>query len=354
LLSPLPEFDNPLSTVVEARDGTLLGARIASDGQWRFPPADVVPEKFKKAILTYEDRYFFFHPGVNPVSLMRALAMNIRNKKIIAGGSTISMQVARLSGGNRPRTYMRKLIEIFSALKLELLKSKKKILETYSANAPFGGNIVGLDAAVWRYTGKLPSEITWAEAAALAVLPNSPALIFPGKNQEILLKKRNDLLRQLKEKKYIDSLTLRLATEEPLLSEPFKLPSIATHLTDYFYASRKGERIRTTIDTRLQERISAIMEMHQKKLESNLIFNSATLVVDVESGEVLAYVGNSTTENAPYHGGNVDLVRALRSTGSILKPLLYAAMQESGNLLPNTLVADIPTASPDLNLRILT
>lgn len=346
LLSPLPEFDNPLSTVVEARDGTLLGARIASDGQWRFPPADVVPEKFKKAILTYEDRYFFFHPGVNPVSLMRALAMNIRNKKIIAGGSTISMQVARLSGGNRPRTYMRKLIEIFSALKLELLKSKKKILETYSANAPFGGNIVGLDAAVWRYTGKLPSEITWAEAAALAVLPNSPALIFPGKNQEILLKKRNDLLRQLKEKKYIDSLTLRLATEEPLLSEPFKLPSIATHLTDYFYAARKGERIRTTIDTRLQERISAIMEMHQKKLESNLIFNSATLVVDVESGEVLAYVGNSTTENAPYHGGNVDLVRALRSTGSILKPLLYAAMQESGNLLPNTLVADIPTRFP--------
>jgi penicillin-binding protein 1C len=346
LLSPLPEFDDPLSTVVEARDGTLLGARIASDGQWRFPAGGAVPEKFRKAILSYEDRYFYFHPGVNPVALLRALAINLKNHEIRSGGSTISMQVARLSGGNRPRTYIRKTIEIFSALKLELLRSKMKILELYTANAPFGGNIVGLDAAAWRYTGKLPSDITWAEAATLAVLPNSPALIFPGRNQEILRKKRDDLLRRLYERNYIDSLTFGLALEEPLLSEPVKLPSAAPHLTDYFYVSRGGERIRTTIDFRLQERTSAIMEMHQKKLEGNLIFNSAVLVVSVESGEVLAYVGNSTAENALAHGGDVDIVRALRSTGSILKPLLYAAMQESGDLLPNTLVPDTPTRFP--------
>ncbi len=346
LLSPLPEFNNPLSTVVEARDHTLLGARTASDGQWRFPAGNAVPEKFRKAILTYEDRYFYFHPGVNPASLIRALIINIRHHEIRAGGSTITMQTARLAGGNKPRTYMRKTFEILSALKLEMLRSKKKILEMYTANAPFGGNTVGLDAAAWRYTGKLPSEITWAEAASLAVLPNSPALIYPGRNQERLRKKRDDLLRRLKERNIIDSLTLELALEEPLLSEPDRLPSAAPHLTDYFHMTRKGQRIRTTIDARLQERITAIMETHQKRLEGNLIFNSAALVVSVESGEVLAYAGNSTTVNASTHGGDVDIIRSPRSTGSILKPVLYAAMQESGDLLPNTLIADTPARFP--------
>jgi len=346
LLAPLPRFNNPLSTVVEARDHTLLGARIASDGQWRFPPGDAVPEKFRKAILTYEDRYFYFHPGVNPVSLIHAFVINSKHHEIRAGGSTITMQTARLAGGNKPRTYLRKAIEIVSAIKLEMLRSKKKILEMYAANAPFGGNIVGLDAAAWRYTGKLPSEITWAEAASLAVLPNSPALIHPGRNREKLREKRNSLLHRLKERNFIDSLTLELALEEPLLSEPDKLPSAAPHLTDYFNVTRKGERVRTSVDFRLQERVSAIMELHQKKLEGNQIFNSAALVVSVESGEILAYAGNSTTGNAAFHGGDVDIIRSQRSTGSILKPILYAAMQQSGDLLPNTLIADTPARFP--------
>jgi penicillin-binding protein 1C len=346
LVSPLPKFKSPLSTVVEARDGSLLGARIAGDGQWRFPSSGKVPEKFEKALLTFEDRYFFYHPGVNPVAILRAFSDNIKAKKIVSGGSTITMQVARLSGGNRPRTYGSKILEILQALKLEIFRSKEKILEMYASNAPFGGNIVGLEAAAWRYTGKSPDDITWAEAAALAVLPNSPSLVFPGRNQEILEERRNELLGQLYKKEYFDSLTLLLALDEPLPGEPKPLPSKAPHLTDLFYLRSRGERIRTTIDPALQARAVDIINLHQKELAGNFIFNSAALIVDVPTGEVLVYVGNSTNEGLSSHGGDVDIIRSLRSTGSILKPLLYAAMQESGELLPNTLIADIPTRFP--------
>ena len=346
LLSPLPKFKAPSSTVVEARDGTLLGARIADDGQWRFPDFEQIPEKFEKALLTFEDRYFYVHPGINPVAIVRALIQNIRAGEIVSGGSTITMQVARISRGNTPRTYPGKIVEMFSALKLELFSSKKSILKIYSANAPFGGNIVGLEAATWRYLGKSSANITWAEAAALAVLPNSPALVFPGKNLEILKTRRNDLLRKLFGRKYIDSITFILALDEPLPGEPKPLPAKAPHLTDYFYKNNKGEMIRTTIDPVIQERAAGIINAHQKDLSGNFINNSSCIIIRVETGEVLAYVGNSTTEDAGEHGGDVDIVRSLRSTGSILKPLLFAGMQQSGDLLPGSLIADVPSRFP--------
>jgi penicillin-binding protein 1C len=162
LLSPLPGFKAKLSTVVEAKDGTLLGARIAEDGQWRFPPSDSIPYKFEKALLTFEDNYFYWHPGINPVSIIRSLIGNIRAGKIVSGGSTITMQVARISRGNRPRTYWEKIVEMLSAVKLEIFRSKKEILKMYVANAPFGGNTVGLDAAAWRYSGVSPFNLSWA------------------------------------------------------------------------------------------------------------------------------------------------------------------------------------------------
>ena len=346
LISPLPEFKAPLSTVVEARDGTLLGARIADDGQWRFPASEQVPEKFRKALLTFEDRFFLYHPGINPFAILRAFFDNMKAKRIVRGGSTITMQVARLSGGNRPRSYKVKILEIFEAFKLELFRSKKAILAIYCANAPFGGNIVGLDAAAWRYTGKSPEDITWAEAAALAVLPNSPSLVYPGKNQEILKERRDALLKKLFEREFFDSLTLVLAIDEPIPGEPKPLPSKASHLTDLFYITDRGKKIRTTIDPILQERAADIINSHQKELSANFIFNSAGLIVSVTSGEVLAYIGNCTNKSSSSHGEDVDIIRSLRSTGSILKPLLYAGMQHAGEILPNTLVADIPTRFP--------
>lgn len=346
MFSPLPRFDSPPATVVEARDGTLIGARIADDGQWRFPVSTQIPAKFEKALLTFEDRYFYSHPGINPVSLLRALRTNLGAGEVISGGSTVTMQVARLARGNRERTYPGKFIEILSALKLELVRSKKAILRMYVNNAPFGGNIVGLEAASWRYTGKSPADLTWSEAAALSVLPNSPALVFPGRNQELLKAKRDKLLTRLYQRGILDSMTLVLSLDEPLPGEPKSLPSGARHLTSYYFMKNRGERVRTTIDAGLQERALEIMKMHQKDLAANFIFNSACIIVKVSSGEVVAYVGNSVTEDSSDHGGDVDIIRSSRSTGSILKPFLYAAMQQSGDLLPNTLVADIPTRFP--------
>ncbi len=346
LLSPMPKFSPPLATVAEASDGTLLGARIADDGQWRFPPSGPVPEKFEIALLTYEDRWFRFHPGINPIAVLKALADNIKAGRIVRGGSTITMQVARLSQGNTNRTYAAKLVEILSSLKLELFRSKKSILRMYADNAPFGGNTVGLEAASWRYTGKSSSALSWAEASALAVLPNSPSLIYPGKNQELLKQKRDNLLKKLYERNYIDSLTLVLAIDEPLPSEPKPLPARAPHLTDWLYINKRGHTTRTTIDHELQEKTTGILNKHQKKLDENNIFNSACIIIEVTTGNVLAYVGNSTLPETRQHGGDVDIIRSVRSTGSILKPFLYAGMQQSGDLLPNSLIADIPTRFP--------
>jgi penicillin-binding protein 1C len=346
LLSPLPAFRVPLSTVVEARDGSLLGARIADDGQWRFPGKDTIPEKFEKALLTFEDKQFFRHPGINPVAIVRALISNIKAGRIVSGGSTITMQVARISRGGKERSYAEKLVEMLSALKLELFHSKKTILSMYCANAPFGGNTVGLEAAAWRYAGKSAADLTWAESAALAVLPNMPSLVYPGKNQEILKRRRDKLLRRLFTDEQIDSLTLSLSLDEPLPGEPKNLPAKAPHLTDYFFKVSRGKRIRTTINPALQERVTEIINAHQKDLENNFIFNSACLVEEVGTGYVLAYVGNSTLEDAGKHGGEVDIIRAPRSTGSILKPVLYAGMQQAGDIMPNALVADIPTRFP--------
>jgi penicillin-binding protein 1C len=343
LLSPMPRFRAPLSTVIEARDGTLLGAKIADDGQWRFPPSDSVPYKFERALLAFEDNYFYYHPGVNPVALLRAAVLNIKAGKIVSGGSTLTMQVARISGGSHARTYSGKIIEILSALKLELFRSKREILKMYVSNAPFGGNTVGLEAATWRYSGSSPFSLTWADAAAYAVLPNSPSLVFPGKNQERLRKRRDDLLRKLYEKSVIDSTTLILSLDEPLPGAPLALPSSAPHLTSRFYKEEKGKRILTTIDPELQKKVNEIINSHQAELENNHIYNSACLVVGVEKGDVWAYVGNSTRPGAAEHGGDVDIIQSRRSTGSILKPILYAGMQNSGELLPNSIVPDIPT-----------
>lgn len=343
LAAPMPRFKAPLSTVVEAADGSLLGARIAADGQWRFPASDSVPLRFEKALLTFEDRHFYLHPGINPVSITRAFMLNIKKGSIVSGGSTITMQTARLAGGERKRTYSRKILEMLSAVKLEIFRSKRSILLLYVSNAPFGGNTVGIDAASWRYYAKAPGDLSWAEAAALAVLPNSPSLVYPGKNETTLKEKRNRLLREMNSEGIFDSLTLSLALEEPLPSEPLPLPASAPHLTDYFFKTNRGRRIRTTIDPRIQEKVNTIIGYRQKELAANLVFNTACIVVETNSGNVLAYTGNSKSGSDSTHGADVDIIRAERSTGSILKPILYAAMLSSGQMLPNALVADIPT-----------
>ncbi|MDP5043783.1 MAG: transglycosylase domain-containing protein, partial [Leeuwenhoekiella sp.] len=193
---PKPLFRDPTATVVTSKEGLLLGARIADDGQWRFPANDSVPHRFEVALLEFEDAYFYKHPGFNPIAMSKALWANLTTKKQ-RGGSTLTQQVIRLSRKNPGRTYYEKLIELAMATRLEAGYRKSEILKLYASNAPFGGNVVGLESASWRYFGIPASELSWGQAAALAVLPNNPALVFPGKNQSIFEAKRNRLLKKL-------------------------------------------------------------------------------------------------------------------------------------------------------------
>ena len=328
------------STVVTDRNGELLGARIASDGQWRFPPSDTVPEKFRTALIEFEDRWFAYHPGVNPVSIARAAAGNIKAGHVTSGGSTITMQVIRMSRG-RERNIGQKIIEAILATRLELRCSKNEIIGLYASHAPFGGNVVGLEAASWRYFGRPPDELSWGEAATLAVLPNSPGEIHPGKNRTRLLEKRNRLLGSLYRHGHIDSLDFVLACDEPLPGEPVALPQEAHHLTEYYWKTSPGKRIKTAIDIHLQKQIQAVTDQWNNEFSQTGIHDLAAIVKDVRTGETLAYIGNANPDRKR-PGGEVDIIRAPRSTGSILKPLLYCALLQDGEILPNTLLPDVP------------
>jgi penicillin-binding protein 1C len=338
---PKQLFNDHTATVIESVEGELLGAQIADDGQWRFPHNPKVPEKFKECIVQFEDAYFYKHPGFNPASIAKAFAENIKSGSIKRGGSTLTQQVIRLSRKGKNRTYVEKVIEIVLATRLELRHSKDEILALYASNAPFGGNVVGLDMAAWRYFGRKPENLSWAESATLAVLPNAPSLIYPGKNQEILLNKRNRLLKKLFEENTIDELTYKLAIEEKLPEKPYNLPQTAPHLLQKVVRTHKGQRMVTSVKEALQLRTNEIVQNHYYRLSQNQIYNIAVLILEVKTRKVLAYVGNSPTDMA--HQKDVDVIDKPRSTGSILKPFLYAGMLDAGEILPNTLVADVPT-----------
>lgn len=338
---PKTLFKDPTATVITSNTNVLLGAQIAKDGQWRFPESDSIPEKFKTCIIAFEDDYFYKHPGFNPISIIKALKENLNSGDIKRGGSTITQQVIRLSRKGQSRTYLEKLKEIILATRLEFRYSKEKILTLYASHAPFGGNVVGIDAASWRYYNRNANDLSWAESATLAVLPNAPSLIYPGKNQKQLLAKRNRLLKKLLDNKSIDSLTYNLSLAEGLPQKPYALPQTAPHLLQTISKTNKGKRVKTTINKQLQEQVNAIVSNHYNVLKQNEIYNISVLVLDVKTRKVLSYVGNSPTDKA--HQKNVDIINKPRSTGSILKPFLYAAMLDAGDILPNTLVADIPS-----------
>jgi penicillin-binding protein 1C len=353
-----PLFRDPCSTVILDRENDLLGAKIADDHQWRFPESDRVPEKFRQAILEYEDRGFLFHPGFNPYALLRAAWLNVKNRRIVSGGSTLTMQVIRLSRKNQPRTVVEKITEIFLACRFELTYSKREILALYTSHAPFGGNVVGLEAAAWRYFGVSPDQLSWGATATLAVLPNSPGLIYPGRNQQRLKDKRDRLLDRLFQRGIMDASTCLLAKSEPLPGKPLPLPQWAPHLlARAIRDGHKEDRVVTTLDGDLQRRTGEILEGHRPFWNANGIWNAAVIVVSTgvnnqntkrTSGnepppQTLVAHGNISSQDGLPHGQEVDLTLAPRSTGSILKPFLYAAMLNDGLILPGTLIPDIPT-----------
>ena len=334
-------FEDPTSTVLESREGYLMGARIAADGQWRFPASDSVPHKFERCILLFEDEHFYSHPGINPVSITKALWNNMTTDSR-RGGSTLTQQVIRLSRKGKKRTYGEKVVEMVQATRLEFSYSKKEVLNLYASHAPFGGNVVGLETAAWRYYGLPAAELSWGQMATLAVLPNSPSLVYPGKGHKVLRVKRDRLLKKLLDRGDIDQTGYELAKQEPLPGKPMPLPQLAPHLLDRMVKEKPGQRVRSTLDYNLQLRLNNTLAVHHQSLAANQINNAAILVLDTDSREVLAYLGNSPTTKA--HQSNVDIISSKRSTGSILKPFLYASAIQDGELLPEMLMKDIPTS----------
>lgn len=340
LCLPSTLFDTPYSTLVSDRDDELLGARISEDGQWRFPPADSVPLKYAICLIQFEDRGFRYHPGVNPFSIARAFVQNIKARKVVSGGSTITMQTVRLMRHEK-RTYFEKLIELIWATRLELTHSKNSILALYGSHAPMGGNVVGIDAASWRYFGHNAASLSWAEAATLAVLPNAPSLMHFGRNREALVRKRNRLLSRLLDKKIISTTDYELAISEPLPLHPHALPQLAPHLVTQIYLQQPGHHVQTTIQKSLQMQTEEVLNRWNAEFSQNGIHNLAALIVDLQTNEVLAYSGNVQFDKNRA-GSQVDIIQSLRSTGSILKPFLYCAMLQEGQLLPTELLPDIP------------
>jgi len=337
---PSKLFDVPYSTVVFDRNGELLGARLSSDEQWRFPTTDSVPEKYKICLTQFEDQYFNYHWGVNPLSVGRAIQQNLSNKKVVSGASTITMQTIRLARKEK-RTFGEKFIEMILATRLEFSYSKDEIVNLYASHAPMGANVVGVSAASWRYFGHDVSTLSWAEAATLAVLPNSPAMMHFGRNRDKLLRKRNRLLEKLHNENILDKTDYDLAIAEPLPAHPYPLPQVAPHLVTKIYLEQGGQQVKSTIDKNQQLRIENVLMRWNAEFSQNEIKNISAVVIDIQRNEVVAYCGNVHFEKNS-SANQVDILQAPRSTGSILKPFLYCAMLQEGQLLPNQLLPDIP------------
>jgi len=337
----LDRFEN-YSTLVLDKDKQILRAFLNDQDQWCLPPqADHIPEKLRTAVLIYEDRSFIYHPGVNFWSLLRAAYLNLKHKRIISGGSTITMQVARLSSGHK-RTIKNKLLEIFQAFKLEIQFSKQKILSLYLDHAPYGGNIIGIRAASLKYFGREPENLTWSESATLAVLPNSPGLISPGKQQQKLVSKRNKLLDKLLQKDIIDNSTCELSKLEPVPDKVFPLPMLAPHLSRKAKQDFDDPVIHTTLKKKIQQDAESILTQQTEYLNSIGVQNASVIIADTKTGEIAAYCGSNNFWDFRSNG-QVDGVIAPRSSGSTLKPFLYALSIDDGILLPETRINDVPT-----------
>lgn len=335
---PAKLFTDDYSTVCYSKEGHLLGGRIASDGQWRFPTVDSLPDKYVTSLLTFEDERFYYHPGVDPISIARAIKQNIKAGKTVSGASTITMQTVRLARKSNRRSIGQKLIESILALRLECTYTKQEILNLYASHAPFGCNVVGISAASWRYFNRPAKSLTWAQAVTLAVLPNAPSLMHPGKNRQALKQKRDRLLRKLLDQGKINMDHYQLALMEEIPQRPRPLPNHAFHIVEY---ARKNAFTKTSVSDDIQQMLFQLINDYAFQFSQTGIENLSGIISDTETGEVLAYVGNSSIGLSNEF---VDMNIAHRSSGSILKPFLHAAMIDEGRMAPKQLLEDTPVS----------
>ena len=338
-LWPLPLPQDDLARVVLAEDGTPLWRFADANGVWRYPvQTSEVSPYYLDALLTYEDRWFYQHPGVNPLALGRAAWQNLSGGRVLSGGSTLSMQVARLLDPH-PRTLLGKLRQLWRTAQLEWHLSKEQILNLYLNRAPFGGTLQGVAAASWAYLGKSPQHLTHAEAALLAVLPQAPSRLRPDRHPARAQVARDKVLRRLGEFAVWPQSAIDEALEEPLLLAPRLEPSLAPLLARRLNRPHSPPLIRTTLDANLQRRLEDLLLGWRARLPEHT--SAAILVVEAQSMAVRAYLG-SVDINDTRRFGHVDMISALRSPGSTLKPFLYGMAMDAGLIHSESLLQDVP------------
>lgn len=330
------------ATEVRAADGTLYHAFLSDDDTWRFvTPPHEVPPVLLRALLLKEDRWFYRHPGVNPAAVLRAAAGNLFSGRRASGASTVTMQVVRLARP-RARTYLNKTWEMLLALALELRYSKDDILAYYLARLPYGSNIEGVRAAALVYYGKPLQALSPAELTTLAIIPNRPTSLRPGRDAELLRTARNRWLRRYGALGVWDAATLASALDEPLELSRRQLPQLAPHLALRLRSEHAGSyRIASRLNLELQTRAETLLADYIRRIRHLGIANAAALVVNNRTHAVEAYVGSADFA-ALADGGQVDGVRAVRSPGSTLKPLLYGLAFDAGLVTPHTRLLDVP------------
>jgi len=332
------------ATIVYSRDGEPLRFFITSDEMYRIrTPLQQMSPELRRLVVAYEDRYFFSHPGLNIPAILRAAVQNISSGRVVSGASTITMQLARMMDP-KPRTLTSKLIEAFRALQIEAAFSKDEILERYLNMVPLGGNIEGVGAAAMLYFGKSPAELSYGEAALLAIIPNSPARYRPDRNPKAARGAQMKLLKRLLEQKVLSpqeyASAQAVGVPRSLHTLPFEAPHLARHLKTLYPAE---PAITSTISLPLQHMVESVIKRHSRSNRLHDIGQTAVVILDNATGEVLAHAGSVDFFDEE-HEGQVDGALAPRSPGSTLKPFVFALGIDRGLVSPGQIVSDVPVA----------
>ncbi|MBN2280518.1 MAG: penicillin-binding protein 1C [Candidatus Marinimicrobia bacterium] len=330
------------SRVIYDRNGKMLRVTLAEDEQFRLPPIrQKLPEKYLRALVLFEDKRFYKHPGIDPLAIVNAARLNFKKRQVVRGGSTITMQLARLSNPKN-RTLFNKLTECFVAFKIECHYSKDEILQLYASHVPMGGNTVGIHTAEYRYSDRDYQTITWAEAALFAILPNSPSMINLQKHRQLLIEKRNRLLKKMYEQGYFDEMTCELSCEEPIPELRRGLAFEAPHFCNFVLEKSKKNVVNSTLDMEIQKAVKSVAKVDVEFLQSHGIYNYAILVAETKTGKIRSYIGSQDFYDSEF-GGQVDGIQAMRSTGSLLKPFLAAKVIDRGPFNMESKIQDVPT-----------
>ena len=332
-------FEDRYSVSVLDNKGKIIGVYLNKDEQWHLKSVDKIPEKLKTAVMVFEDKNFYSHNGVDFSAVIRAVKDNIFEKRR-TGASTITMQAVKMAQP-KERNYFNKYLEIVHAFKLEKYYKKDEILKMYLNNAPYGGNIVGYKTASYMYFRKSPEELTWSEAALLAVLPNSPGLMNVEKNREKLIEKRNFILKKLYEKNFINERQYRISLKEPVPDKRYSFPVLAPHLVRRLVNENKDKKIiKSTIDSEIQKKTEKAVKDYSEFLKLSGINNTAVLIINNKNYEVISYAGSQDFYDFK-NNGQVDGITAKRSPGSLLKPFLYAKVIDEGIAAPQSKIPDV-------------